>query len=488
MLNNENIADLYVRVSSTEQAEEGYSVAEQEARLRSYCDALNIKIHAVHIDPGFSGASLDRPGIKKVIEDVRAHKCNKVIVWKLDRLSRSQKDTLILLEDIFLQNDCHFISLMESFDTSTPFGRCIVGILAAFAQMERENIKLRTNMGIQAGLKAGYYYAAKAPLGYMYQTNADQKKELVPDPFWSLMIKELYERIDAGEPFRRIALSFQSTYGFWKGSENATATELSRISRRCVYCGDTARGGKVMEGRHPALVDRELWKRVNEKLKKNQKAFKRIYSRSNGILSGLLFCQYCGARLAIHNWAGASKDSRSDRYACYSVMKNSKSMIKDPNCTNRGRGATFTVDELDSLILEEIKKLALSRESFDALVNKKTPEDSQIEAFRERLAEVGRQISRILNLYQAGIMDMDEIGDRMSELKEQRNSLENSIAELERQCEKECSVERAWELLATLNSVIESGDSEALTALVHALIDKIVIYKKEVVEIHWSFC
>ena len=102
--NLENMADLYIRVSTTEQAEEGYSVGEQEARLRSYCSAMGFTINAVHIDPGYSGATLDRPGINQVIKDVRGGYVKKVIVWKLDRLSRSQKDVLILLEDVFLEN------------------------------------------------------------------------------------------------------------------------------------------------------------------------------------------------------------------------------------------------------------------------------------------------------------------------------------------------------------------------------------------------
>lgn len=74
-----NIVDLYIRVSTSEQAEEGYSVAEQEERLRNYCAAYNYTIHAVHIDPGFSGASLNRPGIKKVMDDVEHGRCKKVI-------------------------------------------------------------------------------------------------------------------------------------------------------------------------------------------------------------------------------------------------------------------------------------------------------------------------------------------------------------------------------------------------------------------------
>ena len=152
-----DLVDLYIRVSTTEQALEGYSVAEQEHRLRQYCAAMGHRIHKVHIDAGFSGASLDRPGIKETIKDVQKHLVRRVIVWKLDRLSRSQKDTLIMLEDVFLENGCDFISMMESFDTSTSFGRAIVGILAAFAQLERENIKERTMMGSQARLAKGHY-------------------------------------------------------------------------------------------------------------------------------------------------------------------------------------------------------------------------------------------------------------------------------------------------------------------------------------------
>ena len=81
----ENVADLYIRVSTTEQAEEGFSVEEQETRLRSYCEAYGYIINAVHVDPGYSGATLERPGIKEVIKDVRAGRCNKIIVWKLSQ-------------------------------------------------------------------------------------------------------------------------------------------------------------------------------------------------------------------------------------------------------------------------------------------------------------------------------------------------------------------------------------------------------------------
>ena len=203
--NLDNVVDLYIRVSTTEQAEEGYSVGEQEARLRSYCEAYGYMINAVHIDPGYSGATLDRPGINKIINDVRSGYVKKVIVWKLDRLSRSQKDMLVLLEDVFLKNGCNFISLMESFDTATPFGRCIVGILAAFAQMERENIKSRMMMGKHAGLKEGRYFSSRAPIGYQWQIQPNGKLALIVDPYTSKAVRDMFRLYASGKSESAVA-------------------------------------------------------------------------------------------------------------------------------------------------------------------------------------------------------------------------------------------------------------------------------------------
>ena len=133
----------YVRVSTREQAEKGYSVSEQQERLKAYCLAKDWVVAQVITDPGFSGAKLERPGMQQLISLVQAKKCDAVLVWKLDRLSRSQKDTLYLIEDVFLKNGCAFVSMNENFDTSTAFGRAMIGILSVFAQLEREQIRER---------------------------------------------------------------------------------------------------------------------------------------------------------------------------------------------------------------------------------------------------------------------------------------------------------------------------------------------------------
>lgn len=490
MMDLTNIVDLYIRVSTIEQAQEGYSISEQEARLRAYCVAMNYQIHAVHIDPGYSGTTLERPGLKKIIKDVRSGCVKKIIVWKLDRLSRSQKDTMILLEDVFLKNNCNFISLMESFDTSTAFGRCIVGILAAFAQMERESIRTRLMMGKQARLKEGNFYGGNIPLGYKYELQENGKKELVVDEFTAQAVKDMYQLYASGQSIADIGRYVQKKYGlFTNRYPTEVSTRCSLIIRNSIYCGKVRMGKLECDGKHEALVSTELWQQVNNRLAENLQNYKRTYSRSSGLLSGLLFCGDCGARMCMRLWGFKGKNKiKINKYVCYSVNRSNKQMIKNPNCTNRKK--YFSVPELDSFVLEQIKKLSLDPDFLDTLIEENKREVSiDLESFEERLTNIEKQISRLLNLYQTGVVDIEEIQTRLSVLKEERNVLQNSLEEAEAEVEnsKKMSKKEAKEILASLSNIIETGNSKALYVLVHNIIDKIVILNDDVT-IYWAFC
>ena len=166
-------AAIYIRVSTDAQREEGYSIEAQKEMLTAYCISKGIKNYEYYTDGGFSGSNLDRPELKKLISDVADGKIGCVLVYKLDRLSRSQKDTLYLIEDIFNPKNVDFISLNESMDTSTPLGRLMLGILSAFAQLERENIKERTRMGMKERIKSGLWPGGgRIPFGYDYDSKS----------------------------------------------------------------------------------------------------------------------------------------------------------------------------------------------------------------------------------------------------------------------------------------------------------------------------
>ena len=207
---------IYVRVSTAEQKMHGYSVSEQIDRLTNFSKALGYDKPQIYNDAGYSGATLDRPALSVLINDVKARKVEKVLVYKLDRLSRSQKDTLMLIEDIFLQNGCDFVSISENFDTSTPLGRAMIGILAVFAQLEREQIKERMSMGREARAKQGKYAGSwRLPIGYDYIHG-----ELIPNEYEAALIRKMFEDYSGGKSSRAIAKDYNSKglfhkYGKW---------------------------------------------------------------------------------------------------------------------------------------------------------------------------------------------------------------------------------------------------------------------------------
>lgn len=159
-------ACIYTRVSTQEQAKEGYSIEAQEARCKAAIESKGWEYAGTFSDPGVSGTSMERQGLRDMLDAVEAGEVDAVVVYKLDRLSRSQRDTLTIIEDVFKKNEIVFLSLNETLDTSTPWGLAMIGILSAFNQMECANITERMTMGRKEKAKSGGYAGGKPPLGY----------------------------------------------------------------------------------------------------------------------------------------------------------------------------------------------------------------------------------------------------------------------------------------------------------------------------------
>ena len=155
---------IYVRVSTEDQAEEGYSIGVQTEKLQAYCTAHDWNIVNTYTDPGFSGSNMERPALKRMLDDIKNGLIDMVLVYKLDRLSRSQRDTLYMIEDTFIANNVGFVSMTENFDTSTPLGKLMIGIMSAFAQLERETITARMQMGHDARAKDGFFHGGPSLL------------------------------------------------------------------------------------------------------------------------------------------------------------------------------------------------------------------------------------------------------------------------------------------------------------------------------------
>lgn len=238
-------AALYIRVSTDAQYEEGYSVEAQKLKLEQYCALHDIVNYEFYIDGGWSGSNIDRPEMKRMIEEIIARKIGAVIVYKLDRLSRSQKDTIILLEEVFNPNDCNFISLNENFDTTTPYGKAMIGILSVFAQLERENIKERTRMGMQERVKSGYWMGGgRVPFGYDYDSNKDI---LVPNEH-AEDVRQIFDLYLQGYSTTQLAKMF----------DVAGDRHITNILDRVTYLGKINFNGEILDGLHEPIIDKKL--------------------------------------------------------------------------------------------------------------------------------------------------------------------------------------------------------------------------------------
>ena len=277
-------AALYIRVSTLEQAQEGYSVGEQKERLIAYCKAKDWIIADIYVDGGYTGSNINRPGIQKLISET--DKFDLVLVYKLDRLSRSQRDTLYLIEEIFRPNNVDFISMQESFDTSTPFGKAMIGLLAVFAQLEREQIKERTWMGRVARAKTGLHHGGGyAPIGYNYEDG-----KLTINPYEAEQVRKIYEWYLAGLSCKAIAERLQeegysNRYSSWN-----SWSSVRNILSNPIYTGQLHFGDIVVDNAHEAIVPKEQFEAAQILRGKRQEQFGSTAFQSKHLYTGLMFC------------------------------------------------------------------------------------------------------------------------------------------------------------------------------------------------------
>lgn len=459
---------IYIRVSTARQDLEGYSIPLQKARLIAYCKAKGWVVAGVYIDPGHSGSSLDRPGMAQLIDAVEAGKGDVVLVYKLDRLSRSQKDTLHLIEDVFMVNDTDFVSLQESFDTTTIYGRAMVGILSVFAQMERETITERTMMGRAGRAEEGRWHGGgTAPIGYDYvegelvvnQAEAEQVRMaygLYADG-WS--VTEISRRMDG----------YQTKHGDW-----AHTSTVGNVLDNPLYAGVVHFDGVQAQGLHDAIISPEIDGRV-----KARRARLRLAEASGDsafLLTGMIFCAACGAR-----YFPNKRPNGRVVYSCHSRAKKNKKMIKDPGC----KAPHIPVEELDAMVEAEVLRYAADPGLVDEYIKNRAADDGDSDAGGrpEEVERIDAEISRLMDLLQYDqLASVGEIAERLGKLHAERLKL----LPVDGRPSKSYDVEGAKLLLRDVNTSWHGLDVRGRRVFLLQLIDKIRI-DAEGVSVVWSF-
>lgn len=478
------VCDLYVRVSTTEQATEGYSLGEQESRLRAYAAAQGWTINACYVDPGYSGAKLDRPGIQAVIEDAEQHRINKVVTYKLDRLSRSQKDTLYLIEDIFQANGVDYVSMTESFDTGTPFGVAMIGLLSVFAQLERQQIAERMTLGRIASAKEGNWRGGSGvPIGYRYlPKTATEPGRLVVDPYEAQIVRDVYAQFLAGKTYHAIYEycrgRYTTSYGSFAGGGAAL---IPAMLQNRAYIGQIKYAGEWYPGKHEPIIDPETFQRVqdailayNASLAEHQR---RPY-KTGHLLTGFLFCGECGARWAYHTChykTKAGEDRSYDTYTCYT-----KNAHKGQRRAERCSIPVWSAPELEQLVWDQVSALR-----FEDLQPKPDAEAEKIRALEKHLADIEAQQARLVDLYTLGTLPLSAVQEKAQALNEERDRTRD-LADALRRASTRPTAEALADALQRVRAVRDSGDLEQQRDLLRILVRRIVINPGREVRIEWN--
>lgn len=477
------VVAIYTRVSTQEQAADGYSIGEQADRLTKYCEAHGWTIANIYTDPGHSGAKLDRPALNRMFRDAEKHLFDTVLIYKLDRLSRSQKDTLYIIEDIFAKHDIGLVSMSENFDTSTPFGKAMIGILSVFAQLEREQIKERMTMGRIGRAKAGKYSGgSNPPIGYNYVDG-----ELIINDYEALQVREIYDLFLNGKDGKELSLTeiqkiirskYTNRYSSWK-----VKCEIGNILRDRVYIGEVRFQKQYYPGIHEPIIDQEIFDAVQTKYDKRMASYShsmRAPFSSTHLLTGITYCGLCGARYGVYT--SSQKAVKYKYYVCYTRRRTHRAMMMGKECRQSPR---FPISDLDKIVISEIEKIAVDLQQIDDIANKKIKNDTTSEILQKRLQELDHQEEKLLDLYQLDTFDVSKLTARMEDIKTQREKVQASLDALS-SSQPRMSIETAKNIISTFQDSFSVATAKQKRTLIRALIDRIDIYPDHV-EISWAF-
>jgi site-specific DNA recombinase len=289
---------IYTRVSTDQGLEQDFNSLDaqyeaSQAYIRSQAHAGWTLLRAKYDDGGFSGGNTDRPALQRLLQDVRARRIDVIVVYKVDRLTRSLADFAKLVE-LFDQHNVSFVSVTQQFNTTTSMGRLTLNVLLSFAQFEREVTSERIRDKIAASKRKGLWVGGMVPLGYDSRdrkiTVNEAEAERVRDIFRSYLRLGSLNRLMADLRKRGIVTKCRILKsGIAVGGIPFTRGPLAHLLRNRFYIGEVAFKGEVLRGEQTAIVDRVLFEAVQAWLDEQVNDYRAKRTTSVALLTGRLF-------------------------------------------------------------------------------------------------------------------------------------------------------------------------------------------------------
>jgi site-specific DNA recombinase len=434
MREEKKIAGLYIRVSTEDQAREGFSLPEQEKRLRAMCEYKGYEIYKVYEERGISAKTGNhRPKFEELLQDIRNKKCNTIVVLKLDRLTRSVYDWENILK--FLEeNDAYLDCANDDINTTNANGKMISRILTSVSQQEIERTSERTKVGLSGAIKEGHI-PHKAPFGYKHVD-----KKLVPDETTKDQIIRIFNLYYEGNSYQTISNIYNEEKVF--GKTNWQDSTILKIIENEIYKGDFVHGKRT---KHPTyyenvvepLISKELWEECQVQKKKNSRHYKR---KEDYLFLQKLKCPICKRILA-----GKATTKKNGNIYYYYYCHDCKITIKETDIVKEFDNFITDIQEYDSVVNQTLLPMI------------KTKLDNPKEKLVKELNEQKQKAERIRKAYVNGSFSIEEYD-------EEKEIVDNTIKNLETKI-RDCDV--CDELKFTPEDILIKRDLDYINKIIY---------------------
>ena len=323
-------------------------------------------------DGGFSGGNTNRPALQRLMTDIKAGKIDIVVVYKIDRLSRSICDFADLSKD-FEKYGVSFVSVTQEINTTTSSGRMMLNILMTFAQYEREVIAERIRDKMSASRKKGKWVGGSVAMGYKAEN-----KNLIIEPAEAEVVKQIFTRfLETGSP-RMIVEELNEAGNFRRDGKQWNLSHIYRILSNRVYIGEVEYKGEIYPGEQEPIIDREIWNDTQVRLQENDplKHLRCKKQETVAVLKGVLRCGHCGCAM------GPTYTKRKYRkYLYYLCIADSK---RAKHTCPVGRVAA---SEIEEIVLAQVQKILLSQTVQDCLVGDGLDQET-VKRYAENFSEI----------------------------------------------------------------------------------------------------
>ncbi len=475
----------YLRVSTDRQADLGYGLDIQENKIKKYADDNGLENLVLFIDDGYTGTNMERPALQGLISYIQDFNHNKsririetIIVSKIDRLGRTLLGTLQFIQDYVVakkdskhstvncnREDINFISVDEKevrVNTNDPQSKFLMMLFATLAEFDRDLIVKKLKDGRKARVASGKWMGGgNVPYGYRYDKEVSK---LIVIPEEAEKVREIYRLyIEEKMAPQKIA----DRLGF-KGDRIITQILKRKSLTGCIIYND-----EEYEGEHEAIIPLKRWQEAQDELEKRS-----VHrSESNYLLSGLLVCGECGAKMRYQKW----NKSGDCKVVCYSKQKSKPNLVKSDDCQSE----LFWACDIEDAVVQELFKMKYLGDS-----------TNQKEAYFDYTAAIKNELKdamTLLNKYYQRKEQIDlgkslEIPEIVEDLIQKQSqkirSLQSQLNSEEEKNNISRRIERAKNIFRNLEGTWKYMTDKEKQSVCQELIDRVEIHKEGIIDVH----